>query len=325
MNIFCNYPTNSPSVINNHGFASGQMNEREYSFNNSIGGNLREYYPLCQQAGGTLFNYNSHSFELSDSSFYGRGYGSTIPAPEKCCVSPILQFVLHILQDSEGGVCRWSDRSSLGVRICDTRKFTTMYNDLMGTHVSQLWKYLCIFSALMATQNFQFSFTNISRALQAVEKVTLAGFKLWRRISSGEYRFFPDYSGNSLPNIPKNAFPRDIPSLPFPNKKKNIKNLKTYQIGKRTATPQNKTEPTPFCSEFAPSSPYFSPANSESTPLRSEPTPFCADFTPSSPYFPPANSELSPYYSVLSTPHPNVSPSSSSLKPSDPGVVKKSE
>lgn len=44
--------------------------------------------------------------------------------------------------------------------------------------------------------NFQMNFTNISRALQACEHITIAGVRLWKRRKQGEYSFFPCYTGH---------------------------------------------------------------------------------------------------------------------------------
>uniref|UniRef100_A0A0K0DD29 ETS domain-containing protein n=1 Tax=Angiostrongylus cantonensis TaxID=6313 RepID=A0A0K0DD29_ANGCA len=113
----------------------------------------------------------------------------------KCCASPLLRFILHLLSNSRNeNLCSWYG-GPFGVRIWDTRKFTESYNIAMRT---------------------QMNFTNVSRALQACEQITIAGNRLWKRIKQGEYSFFPSYKGHGIPFIPHSAMPRDVPPhFPF--------------------------------------------------------------------------------------------------------------
>ncbi|KAK6026482.1 hypothetical protein OSTOST_07561, partial [Ostertagia ostertagi] len=88
----------------------------------------------------------------------------------KCCASPILRFILHLLSDRrQESLCSWYG-GPFGVKIWNTRKFTESYNAAMGTKMN---------------------FTNISRALQACEHITMAAVRLWKRLKQGEYSFFP--------------------------------------------------------------------------------------------------------------------------------------
>lgn len=119
---------------------------------------------------------------------------------KKCCASPILRFILHLLSDPrQETLCSWYG-GPFGVKIWNTRKFTECYNAAMGTKMN---------------------FTNVSRALQACELITLAGIRLWKRIRQGEYSFFPGYTGHGLPQIPPSAMPRDVPAQ-FPFERRGI-------------------------------------------------------------------------------------------------------
>ncbi|CAJ0604917.1 unnamed protein product [Cylicocyclus nassatus] len=114
---------------------------------------------------------------------------------KKCCASPVLRFILHLLANPrQEGLVSWHG-GPYGVKIWNTRKFTELYNAAMGARMN---------------------FTNISRALQACEQITIAGIRLWKRRKQGEYSFFPCYTGHGLPNIPATAMPKDVPvSFPF--------------------------------------------------------------------------------------------------------------
>nr|CDJ98232.1 Protein of unknown function DUF273 domain containing protein [Haemonchus contortus] len=119
---------------------------------------------------------------------------------KKCCASPILRFILHLLSDRhQDTLCSWYG-GPFGVKIWNTRKFTDSYNAAMGTKMN---------------------FTNISRALQACEHITMAAVRLWKRLKQGEYSFFPGYTGHGLPHIPLSAMPRDVPAQ-FPFERKGI-------------------------------------------------------------------------------------------------------
>ncbi|KJH41018.1 hypothetical protein DICVIV_13014 [Dictyocaulus viviparus] len=114
----------------------------------------------------------------------------------KCCASPLLRFILHLLMNDgrKENLCTWYG-GPFGVRIWDTKKFTESYNTAMRTNMN---------------------FTNISRALQSCEHITIAGNRLWKRIKQGEYSFFPTYKGHGIPPIPPSAMPRNIPAyFPF--------------------------------------------------------------------------------------------------------------
>ncbi|VDL83380.1 unnamed protein product [Nippostrongylus brasiliensis] len=92
---------------------------------------------------------------------------------KKCCASPVLRYILHLLADPrQETLCSWHG-GPFGVRIWNTRRFTESYNAAMGTKMN---------------------FTNISRALQSCELITIAGIRLWKRMKQGEYSFFPGYT-----------------------------------------------------------------------------------------------------------------------------------
>ncbi|KHJ89345.1 hypothetical protein OESDEN_10833 [Oesophagostomum dentatum] len=94
---------------------------------------------------------------------------------KKCCASPVLRFILHLLSNPRHeGLVSWHG-GPFGVKIWNTRKFTDCYNIAMGARMN---------------------FTNISRALQACEHITIAGVRLWKRKKQGEYSFFPCYTGH---------------------------------------------------------------------------------------------------------------------------------
>ncbi|VDL86333.1 unnamed protein product [Nippostrongylus brasiliensis] len=94
---------------------------------------------------------------------------------KKCCASPVLRYILHLLADPrQETLCSWHG-GPFGVRIWNTRRFTESYNAAMGTKMN---------------------FTNISRALQSCELITIAGIRLWKRMKQGEYSFFPGYTGH---------------------------------------------------------------------------------------------------------------------------------
>ncbi|ETN86886.1 hypothetical protein NECAME_16059 [Necator americanus] len=126
---------------------------------------------------------------------------------EECCASPLLRFILHLLSDvRQENLVSWYG-GPFGVKIWNTRKFTERYNVAMGTNMN---------------------FTNVSRALQSCEHITIAGVRLWKRRKQGEYSFFPCYTGHGFPNIPPAAMPKDIPPY-FPFERQCI--VKTPQTG----------------------------------------------------------------------------------------------
>uniref|UniRef100_A0A7I5E8A0 ETS domain-containing protein n=1 Tax=Haemonchus contortus TaxID=6289 RepID=A0A7I5E8A0_HAECO len=171
----------------------------------------------------------------------------------KCCASPILRFILHLLSDRhQDTLCSWYG-GPFGVKIWNTRKFTDSYNAAMGTKMN---------------------FTNISRALQACEHITMAAVRLWKRLKQGEYSFFPGYTGHGLPHIPLSAMPRDVPAQ-FPFERKGIiKSPQTWSTeGYGQPVPAHRYNPAPY------RTPLSSGSRSHHADFRPYPTP-CSIMTP---------------------------------------------
>ncbi|WKX98045.1 hypothetical protein Q1695_013607 [Nippostrongylus brasiliensis] len=146
---------------------------------------------------------------------------------KKCCASPVLRYILHLLADPrQETLCSWHG-GPFGVRIWNTRRFTESYNAAMGTKMN---------------------FTNISRALQSCELITIAGIRLWKRMKQGEYSFFPGYTGHGLPKIPPSAMPRDVPAqFPF-ERQGNVKRINSQ--------PRCRNEP-PVVEQSPPATLYY--------------------------------------------------------------------
>ncbi|KAK6041558.1 hypothetical protein COOONC_20939 [Cooperia oncophora] len=220
---------------------------------------------------------------------------------KKCCASPILRFILHLLSDRrQETLCSWYG-GPFGVKIWNTRKFTESYNAAMGTKMN---------------------FTNISRALQACEHITMAAVRLWKRLKQGEYSFFPGYTGHGLPQIPLSAMPRDVPDqFPFERKgivkKQPIASNHYGQISYRTPpSSESRSHHTRF-------QPYLPLCSAMPSPQLLSPAPSVSPQSYSSPETIPGFSTLSPGYvslpcSIL-TPPPseNSSSFSESLNSSD--------
>ncbi|KJH48054.1 hypothetical protein DICVIV_05849 [Dictyocaulus viviparus] len=125
-----------------------------------------------------------------------QAFDTNYKSGKECCASPLLRYILHLLTNDsrKENLCTWYG-GPFGVRIWDTKEFTESYNMAMGTNMN---------------------FTNISRALQSCEHITIAGNRLWKRIKQGEYSFFPTYKGHGIPPIPPSAMPRNVPTyFPF--------------------------------------------------------------------------------------------------------------
>ncbi|EYC02838.1 hypothetical protein Y032_0097g2964 [Ancylostoma ceylanicum] len=228
---------------------------------------------------------------------------------KKCCASPVLRFILHLLSDPrQENLVSWHG-GPFGVKIWNTRKFTDCYNAAMGAKMN---------------------FTNISRALQACEHITIAGVRLWKRKKQGEYSFFPCYTGHGFPNIPPAAMPKDIPAcFPF-ERRAAIKTPQTrLSSGYGHCSPPPDTslllpavyykQPPPYHilspEQASPSTSHcigYQPIPQYSTPLLS-PSPSLSSFDRSSPAYSVTSPSLFPVpYGLLTPPPSDTSASSSS-------------
>ncbi|KAK5981570.1 hypothetical protein GCK32_001693 [Trichostrongylus colubriformis] len=204
---------------------------------------------------------------------------------KKCCASPILRFILHLLSDPrQETLCSWYG-GPFGVKIWNTRKFTDSYNAAMGTNMN---------------------FTNISRALQACEHITMAAVRLWKRLKQGEYSFFPGYTGHGLPKIPLTAMPRDVPDqFPF-ERKRIIKSSQSYTGGGYAeSSPTNYYDRLSYCTPPSSSlsrghaarfQPYLTPCSTLPSPPFPSPASSVSPQSYNSPEVPPGFPVASPAY-----------------------------